>query len=300
MNQSSRKWSVGIIAVCLLLTLVPRQETVAGPAALTPEQTVLQAFQAIAANQPEQIFDLLPDSYQNDIEEVVVAFAHNTDTAVWNQARGLLAKISRVLTVQQDILATALTKHVPDSDDPEALREGIAALGLVTGHLGNSGLSDIQRLKQGNLRQLLADDGHTLMKALETAAGTVSGNINQPNMWSSARSATVEVLTADDDTATIRTVVGEEIEDIQMVRVDNRWIPAEMAEGWQESIASQHQTIASMATPEGRQQQQMATMMLGMVDGVLSQIEQAKTAQDIEQIVAGVMAMMMGGGAMQQ
>ncbi len=265
-----------------------------------PPRSFLAQLESIAANQPEQIFDLLPKSYQNDIEEVVVAFARNTDTAVWNQTRGLLGKISRVLTVQQDLLATALTKHIPDSDDPDALREGIAALSLVAGHLGNSGMSDIQRLKQGNLRQLLADDGHILMESLETAAGTVSGNINQPNMWSSARSATVEVLTADDDTATIRTVVGEEIEDIELLRVDGRWIPAEMADGWQESIASQRQAIASMATPEGRQQQQMATMMLGMVDGVLSQIEQAKTAEEIDRILAGVMALMMGGGAMQQ
>lgn len=300
MNHTLRRCPVMLIAVFLLLTFAPRHETAAGPVALTPEQTALQAFQAIAANRPERIFDLLPASYQNDIEEVIVAFASNTDAVSWNQARGLLNKISRVLTTQQVLLAEALTQHIPNSDEPGALKEGIAALGLVTGHLGTSGMSDIQRLQQGNLRQLLAEDGHTLMKALEKAAGTVSGNLNRPNMWSTARSATVEVLASDGDAATIRTVVGEETEDIDLMRVDGRWIPAEMAEGWQESIASQRRTIASMATPEGQQQQQMATMMVGMVDGFLTQIEQAGTAEEIDRIISGAMMLLMGGGTMQQ
>ncbi len=301
MKYSVTRRCGGFIAIILVLGFMPHGDTVAQQDALTPTETVQQAFSAADRNRPEMIFDLLPASYQNDIENIVVAIAQNADVETWNQARNLIAKFSRVLMRQQDLLTTVLIKHIPATDDPRSLKDGIKALSAMTGHLAASGISDLERLQQGNLRQLLATDGHALMAALEKVAGAAPDTGDRTDLWASARTATVELLNADENTATVRTIVGDETEDIDLVRIDGRWIPAEMADGWQESMSEMRRNIAAMdmSTPKGQQQKQMAAMMLGMADGILSQIEQAKTVEDIDRIVAGMMALMMGGGNMQ-
>lgn len=301
MNYSFFRRHGGFMAIVLTLHGVLHGAAWAEEAVLSPTETARQAFEAAANNRPELVFDLLPPSYQKDVESLVIAFADSADPETWNKTRALIGKISSVLLGQQDLLAIVIGKHMPSADDPHTLKEGLEALSAMTGHWASSGMSDLERLRQGNLRQLLATEGQALMAAMERVAGFAPDRGVRANVWASAQAATVELVSADENTAVIRTAMGDETEDIQLVRIEDRWIPEEMAQNWQTSVAEMRRNIAAMdfSSPQGQQRKQMATMMLETADNVLSQIKQARTVEDIDRIVAGMMALMMGGAGMQ-
>ncbi len=291
---------IGCLATVSWLQGISAQAEPPREAAAAPEAMVRQALTAVAANQPEQLYDLLPGAYQRDIEQLVVGFASYVDSALWDQGRAILTKLSRVLVGQHDLLSTVFAKQMPPTQNAQSVRDGIAALGTLLSYLANSNFSNLERLKQGDLRELLATDGHALMSMLETVSMAAPDSDDHKNMWSMMRGATVERVSLENDKATVRILSGDETEELQLVRVDDRWIPAEMAAEWQTSIDEMKQSIAAMnpANPESQQRRMVASMTMGMIDNFLTQIEGAKTEQDIDNIIGGMMMMMMGGGMM--
>ncbi len=253
---------------------------------ITPEETVRQAFDALTHNHPQKLFDLLPESYQQDIERMVVAFAEQANAGTWKQFRAILGRLSRVLTKQEHLLMEVFAEQAAADKTPETMQNGIKALAAAFDHLAESKLLDLDRLQQGKIRELLATDGSALFGALQNVV-KASSDKEDADVWAAVRDARIELLDMDQDTATVRTVIDEESEEIKLTLVENRWIPTEMADGWQKSINEINEYIALMdpASPEGQQRNIQASMVLSMIDGFLTQIESAETREDLDRLL---------------
>lgn len=267
------------------------------PAEATPEKTFDQALAAIKANEPDELFALLPPSYQKDIDEVVAGFAGKMDSEIWEQGRRILQRVANLAKTKRALLIEMATQNKTEEVDPAEVGASIDSFSSLFGQLAGGPAADLQRLKQGNIKELLATQGRQLMQAAEKASKAAPApNAKQNNPWKRADETKIEMVSIDGNTAAVKVTVKDESDVIQMTKVEGRWIPAEMATDWQEQMAKTKDAIAKMdyTTPEGQQKKMQAMMMLGMVDMVVGQIEQANTAQEIQNSLMGLM--MMGGG----
>jgi hypothetical protein len=105
----------------------------------------------------------------------------------------------------------------------------------------------------------------------------------------------VETVAVADDTATLRlTTANEEPEEVEMVRVEGRWIPADLAEEWPEMMANARRQLDEM-TPENMESMKTQAMMgLGMAEGLIEQIATIETAEQFDAAVGPMLEGLMG------
>lgn len=117
------------------------------------------------------------------------------------------------------------------------------------------------------------------------------------------KSIKASVESQDGDTATVKIEADgdESPEIVDFVRVEGKWIPKEMADGFALKITEARANIAKMdfTSEEGKATKTKIMQQISMVKTMISQAEAAKTSEELEGVIMGVMmgAMSMGGGA---
>ena len=76
--------------------------------------------------------------------------------------------------------------------------------------------------------------------------------------------------------------------DQKLKKVDGKWLPAEMVDGWEENMAK---AKAGLAGADMTAQKPQAMMMLGMVEKVADDLLAAPDEQAFQNVINNVMAM---------
>ena len=82
---------------------------------------------------------------------------------------------------------------------------------------------------------------------------------------------------------------------MQLTRVEGRWVPSDMAKDWDQNVAEARQKLAAVTDEEVQQGSMQAMMMIGMVDGVLAELETVETTEEFEQALQGLLGPFLGG-----
>ncbi len=266
----------------------------------TAEAAVSQALAAIANNRPDEVFAMLPESYRNDINTVVSTFAKTMDAEVWNSGRGIARRLAAILGGKRDLIAPMLAAQFGENAEIEAAKTSLASISTILGQISRGSLTDIELLRQGNVQALLAGEGRQVMREAEKIAKLTPAKEDDiaKDPWTLARNAKVRLVKSEGDQATVTLDGVEDAEDMELIRVDGAWVPAEMAEDWRQRIDEALKTIRELdyTSDEGKVKKARTLAMMGMLNGVLGQIEKAETAEELQHSMMGIM--MMIGGAM--
>ncbi len=266
-------------------------------AAKTPDAVVLQVTKAINDNQPQVLFQALPDSYQKDINSVVSDAAKKMDSEIWEEGRGL---IQSVLTIAKSkkylILQTQMLSSKPESEK-EALSqswdEGIDVLTMLL----DSDFANLEKLRKGNVAKLLAGSGSEIMKK---AAKVYSSQPDQTdNLLEKISGIEATVVSQEGDSAIVKIETeGEDPEEVDFVRVEGKWIPKDLADGFATQIAETRENLAKLdfTTEEGKAVKAQVLGQIAMVKTMLTSVEAAKTSQELDGILMGLIMGLMGGG----
>ena len=271
----------------------------------------------------------LPISYQADVNDLVHTFAGKMDRDIWNKGFGVAGKTLTVLKSKKDfILAQEALKSAPIETD--AMSQNWDALVDLLAILVNSDISDLDKMKALDVGSFLNGP----MKEFTTKAIAMSKSVSpQAASMISGSVPKVTTLKDDGDTVTLKIEgpalppglsgasaasggdvfadgavgadvdVAVEVEDagpreVVAVRVEGRWLPKEMVDGWPASIAAAKQAINGLSTDALAQNKQKILGGIAMVDGILDQLMNAQTADEFNRIVGDVMTMagpMIGG-----
>jgi hypothetical protein len=162
----------------------------------------------------------------------------------------------------------------------------------------DSEIMTLQGLGALDWQNFLATTGASLMQqasAIETEEGKTA--------MDDLQSIQVETIETSAETAKLRITVGdEEPEEVEMVRVEERWVPAEMAEEWPEMMADARKRLEEM-TPENMQQiKGQALMGLAMAEGLIEQVAAIDNVEQFDQQIGPMIQGMLGStaGAMPQ
>ena len=277
-------------------------------AADTPDAAVNALLKEIEAGNLRAVWDALPASYQSDVNDVVHTFAENMDAEMWGTGAAVAQKAARVLKEKKDFVIASLTANPQVPVDQATIASNWDPVVDVLGTLVNSEIADLQKLKSIDVGEFLNSTGQLIASQLAALAKAVDEQNLSPDQFPGVpvdqmpipnlSKAKITTLQQDGDTATIRIDDGEKVEDHEAVRVDGKWLPKEMVDGWPDAMV---QAKAALTTkmPQMLQQGKMFILpMMKQFEGVMDQLLAAETQEAFDQIIEKTMqdAMPQGGG----
>jgi hypothetical protein len=278
--------------VVALLAIGCGQKRVAVPVA--PPEAVQAVVDGLADHRPQVVWNALPASYQSDVREVIAEFCTRMDPEIYDRSFRVLGKAVQVLKEKKDYLAkspialsTPLLESVMGSqwDDTVGLFDAIA----------QSELSSLTKLKQADPGELLASTGHRVMAGLDTLRVQMQkdpGLNRWAQMQRDLKQAQMRFVQADEDHGSLKitSTTNSALKDVELTRVDGRWVPAEMAASWTEKVAEAKAGMAKLGGPEFAKSKPIATMVLGTLEGSMDSLLRAKTQAEFDQKLQGLAA----------
>jgi len=300
-----------------------------------PESLITTPMKALEENNPKLIWDMLPASYQKDLNGLIQAFAKEMDAELWDTGFDLAGSFGEVLRTKNDLISESLTGMaeqfgvpLPDIDLSE-MSDGMEIIGALFEKISKSDLGTIAKLKKidlGNVANTLGKDIMTMMEE----AGQASGETEFFNQI--LEGIKVKVVSEDGDNATIevsglpnetdlgaftelsaglptdltelgidfenplRSLTEGESSKLEIVKMEGKWIPKELAEGWKEGMNFAKQELqGGIDIPAEDKRQALATV--NALRKGLNSVKKAKTPQQFQLAMMG--AIMSVGAAIE-
>ena len=254
-------------------TAQPAADTAApasGPAPLvvtaaegTAEAAFQQTLVAFQDGRLDAIYDFLPASHQADVEGVVHLFGEKMDGELWSKTFQILAKIANILKTKKSmILKLDIVQKSPRVNAIKPHWDGIAG-GIYD--VATSEVADVESLKRCDVKRLLSS-GSQLLNGMPLPK---FGNVSVMTVNSDANSATLSYRESKD---------GEAIQ-VEFVKVDGKWMPKSLADGWAttiDDIKSKLKNLPGIVTSIKPQMMQQLEQMNGSIE----KMQEAKTPEE--------------------
>ena len=288
--------SIPRLAVILLFTTVVlgcAQNADTGVAAPTlpdtPDGTVTFVAQNLVDHHPEVVWQALPESYRQDITEITATFAEKMDPAIYDRTMALSARAVEVLKEKKNLIFESATFQSAQLDPTEIDQALNSAFAMAETALASQ-ISTVYGLSTIDWEQVLTTTGAVL---LEQASALQIEDGEDP--FGELETLEVEIVSVTDETATLKlTTANQEPEEVEMVRVEGCWIPADFAKEWPERAANARQKLDEL-TPESLAGIKTQAMMgLGMAEGLIEQIAAIESAEQFDAAVGPLLQGLMG------
>jgi len=261
----------------------------------SPDGTVQYVAEGIADGRTQVVWQALPESYRNDINELTHLFASKMDREVWDKSAAVLKKAAVVLRDKKDLfLASDLMSMAGDDRDDIAANWDTGV--VVLDSLVNSELGSLDSLSTIDWGHFLETTGNRLVGLAKEASAKTEDDGFENDFVAKVREMKITVLDQSENLARISIdVPDEEPEILTMTRIEGRWVPSDIADEWSKDVEEARAKLDEI-TPETIAQQKMQIMMfVGMAEAFVDQIAQAKTSQELDQMLRGMFGGMMGG-----
>lgn len=246
------------------------------------------------------LWKAMPASYQGDVNELAKLAATKVDAEIYNKSFFFIGRLAEVANKQKEfILNTELGGPQPAEEIAKIDEAWPSIMGFVNS-IANSSIASTDGLQGFDGQEFFDTTVSELIKYSEGMSAVSDGEIP----LSAYSGVSVKALESTDTTATLEMTGPEgdvEVEDF--VKVEDRWVPAEMASEWTTTMADAHAQLEAINPEQMEQSKPQIMGVIAMLDGVLTQIEAAETQEQFDQALQGAMMpimglMMMQGGGM--
>ena len=296
-----------------------------------PESFVTTPLKALEEKNPKLIWDMLPASYQKDLNGLVQAFAKEMDAELWDAGAGLLGGIGELLRTKKDLIAGMLSEMDEAGEIPlSEITSGLEMAGTLLDKLAKSDLGSLNKLRTVDLGNVADTFGRDMMKLIGDSA-KAAGEAD-PFGLETLRGIKVEVVSEDGSSATIKVSGLPEAFDfesltelpgglppglpglpdldelpfadftdfengeLEVVKVEGKWVPKELADGWEDGISAAKVGMGAVGEMAD-EDKQMALGIIKGINGGLATIRKAKTKEQFQMaLMQATMGAMMGAG----
>lgn len=215
--------------------------------AMDPYETATSFFSDLRERRFGALAGYLPPRYLQDMDRLVHAFANSMDEDLWGRFVGLAKRARKIAVERRQSLVDFLTQSGAglSSEDWGRLVDGTVATWDL---LESMGLTELSSLREFNTANFASRDCERLAgQVWSVIAATSLKNVVGAEM-SAVDGATVGFLSQNGDSALVQVTVGTEVETVALVRVEEKWVPEELATEWGAGISELLQDISEMKT----------------------------------------------------
>ena len=291
----------------------------------TPDGTIKYVANGLADNKPQVLWEAMPASYKQTLNEELKKSMANTDPEVHAKSVAVLQKLTGVLRDKKPLIietVNGLSQGAGGGLPPELTDNWDDIVGLLD-ILTKGKMADMDWVQNPNLGDMLADEGSEIMamagleklldKGLQENVGR--GPKSMMEVREGLRNIEVIIVSQTDSEATLKVVSKElsgdpddaESGEFVMVRTEERWLPKEMVDAWDEGIdelkkeIQREIPISSMAERKMTEEEKNQILaLLDVVDQALDSANEATNSQELTAAVmgaaGGVMGAVMAGG----
>ena len=263
-----------------------------------PDAAVRFVANQLAAMNGEVLWDALPESYQADITNLAKRSSEKIDAENYGRTFVLLARIAGLIENKSDFIChTKLGGGLPEESLPE-IKRALPLLSTLLRDFSTGAISTHAGLQDFDGRVFFEEFTTGLLRFIEASA-----NLDAASTFSISDLASLEVKVVEQDvnTASLETVLpGSAPEREDYVRVEDRWLPLPFAEMWGAEISKANSSLQAVTAEQVNANKVQAGMILGILEGVMSQIEGADSQESFDRALQGavipIMGMLMMGG----
>ena len=237
----------------------------------------LEAMAASMANQRmDEMWDLLPQSYRDEMNDLVRQFADKLDPEVYEQWTSMMAKAVDVLSEKRSMLTSptfTMGMNIPDADQfADGIEGMIDAMDIIL----DSEVGSLDSLRQMDIGKFLSQTGPRLRD--------LNPNQRDRNPLRGLEDATFELLSSDDRSARVQVsgAPGGRDRELELVKVEDRWMPVEVVENWDRGIGQARQAIERIDLDRYRM---TALTAISAMDGTLDAIAEAEDEVELGEIL---------------
>lgn len=246
------------------------------------DEAVRRVLRGLEKRQSRALWEFLPPSYRRDVQRLARDVAERLDEKSWGPFVATWQKARQVLPKKLSSLAP------PKSGDNERSAEASvpfspAALAQLLDVIGDSELSDLQRLRSIELDRFLDQTGDKLLATLgRIAVGDANGSVDDP--FSQFGRVQVELISSSGGTAFVSVRWPEQEPTTQaFVRVEDHWIPQSLADAWPSQFAEVRERSLAWASSV-REQPDEWPARLREIDQWLDELAATKSDDHARQV----------------
>ncbi|MCE9605899.1 MAG: hypothetical protein K8U03_13465 [Planctomycetia bacterium] len=263
-------------------------------AAEAPDVYFQKLLHDVGAGNGAALWKALPEDYQGDVEDLVEEFAKKMDAEIWDGGFKTIAKLAKVLKEKKEfVFGSELLKGAPAKQKEEVQKNWDAIVEALQ-TTATSDISTLAGVKELDLEEFFEEAGNKVvggvLKASENSNPDAAAGIEK------FRKAKVTLVSTEGDDAVLKLETeGEKPKDQKFTRVDGKWLPAELVEGWDDGIEKAKAQLAALKIAPEQKAQVMQIMTV--VDGLLDRLLAAKDQAAFDKEIQGMMAFLPMFGA---
>tara|TARA_R110002111_G_scaffold63054_6_gene104326 strand:- start:1589 stop:2659 length:1071 start_codon:yes stop_codon:yes gene_type:complete len=238
----------------------------------------------------EAVWNFLPASYQQDVNSIAHDFASKMDPEMYNGTFETGQRLAKILKDKKEyILKNQMLQNLPVP--PEKVSEFWDPTTNIISALVNSDLSSLDKLKSFDGGKFLSTTGNQLAKNLVAISDLIPQKDEEASFSEKLKQTKVTVVTSEGDTATIKIEApGEEPKEEQMVKVEGKWIPKNLADNWQTKMDDVRKQLAELTPEKVTAQKEQTLAALKQVNETLAKLESAKSEEEFNNTLSPIIA----------
>ena len=266
------------------------------PTPATADAAMKALMEGIQNKKPQAAWDFLPASYQKDVTTLVHEVGGKVDAELYNKAFAVLNKALTLLKTKKEyILKSKLTAQALQNPmlPPGTIEKNWDGVVEIISIITTSELAKSENLKTLDVGKFLSGTGAKLMdKGFEIAKAAGQ----DPTM--ALKGFQAEMVKTEGDKATVKLTPpgGGSPSEEQFVKVEGKWIPAEMADEWKQEIERMKGQLGAIPA-QMAEAKPMAMPMLTKVEETLDKLNAAKSQEEFDGALLGAVAAFGGPGA---
>ena len=289
----SKKVTLGLAASVLLLTACSKKSEEATGVTIpdAPDAAIQTVITEFAKGNGGIIWQAMPTSYQTDVSDLLHLTGSKIDPELYDKSFATIARLAEVIDQQQALILNSSFMQGRSAEEMAQLEVALPSIVGLLGAITSSELASSTGLLNFNGQDFF----DTTVSQFTQYAETLGQLAGEESMLSNYMNTVVTVIEADDLQATLLTTVpGKEPVEQAFSKVEQRWVPSEMASDWVAKIAEATAELEATSMQDIAANKPQMMGVLTMLDGVLAQIAAAETQEQFDQSLKGAMMPLMG------
>jgi len=260
------------------------------PKALGPDESMQALVDGVNNQKMEALWNFLPASYQGDVNGLVHEFAGKMDAEMYNGTFQSFQRITKLLKDKKEYLLKNQTlKGLPVP--PEKVAEfWDPTVGLLNA-IAQSDLSNLDKLKSFDGGQFLSTTGNQIAKQATAISDLLPKKEGELSFSEKMDQVKVTLVSTEGDSATIKIEApGEEPKTETMVKVEDKWIPKNLADNWKSKMDEARKNLAELTPEKVTAQKEQTLAGIKSVNEVLAQLESTKTEEEFNKALDPIVA----------